>query len=65
MSWARMLAYITGTVDQDLLLGNEYLAAENLWYAKIPSGSHLVEMLALICWASLCLETPKNQSCTH
>src|ERR1700731_937364 len=27
--WARMLAYITGTVDQELLLRNEYLAAEN------------------------------------
>jgi hypothetical protein len=26
---ARMLAYITGTVDQELLLRNEYLAAEN------------------------------------
>ena len=25
--WARMLAYITGTVDQELLLRNEYLAA--------------------------------------
>jgi hypothetical protein len=24
-----MLAYITGTVDQELLLRNEYLAAEN------------------------------------
>ena len=30
MIWARMLAYITGTVDQELLLRNEYLAAENL-----------------------------------
>ena len=29
MEWARILAYITGTVDQDLLLRNEYLAAEN------------------------------------
>ncbi len=29
MEWARMLAYITGTVDQELLLRNEYLAAEN------------------------------------
>jgi len=29
MDWARMLAYITGTVDQELLLRNEYLAAEN------------------------------------
>jgi putative transposase len=29
MEWARMLAYITGTVDQELLLRNEYLVAEN------------------------------------
>ena len=29
MIWARMLAYITGTVDQELLLTNEYLAAQN------------------------------------
>jgi len=29
MVWARMLAYITGTVDQELLVRNEYLAAEN------------------------------------
>jgi transposase InsO family protein len=29
MNWARMLAYITGTVDQELLVRNEYLAAEN------------------------------------
>ena len=29
MDWARVLAYITGTVDQELLLRNEYLAAEN------------------------------------
>ena len=29
MDWARILAYITGTVDQELLLRNEYLLAEN------------------------------------
>jgi putative transposase len=29
MIWARMLAYIAGTVDQELLLRNEYLAAEH------------------------------------
>jgi putative transposase len=29
MEWARILGYITGTVDQDLLLRNEYLVAEN------------------------------------
>ena len=28
MDWARMLAYVTGTVDQELLARNEYLAAE-------------------------------------
>ncbi len=28
MDWARMLTYITGTVDQELLLRNEYLATE-------------------------------------
>ena len=29
MDWARMLAYVTGTVDQELMKRNEYLAAEN------------------------------------
>ena len=29
MDWVRILAYITGTVDQELLLRNEYLVAEN------------------------------------
>ena len=29
MEWTRILACITGTVDQELLLRNEYLAAEN------------------------------------
>src|ERR1700745_4186583 len=29
MDWPRLLAYITGRVDQQLLLRNEYLAAEN------------------------------------
>ena len=29
MIGAQLLAYVTGTVDQELLLRNEYLAAEN------------------------------------
>jgi putative transposase len=29
MEWTRILAYITGTVDQELLLRNEYLVAQN------------------------------------
>jgi putative transposase len=29
MNWKTLLAYITGTVDQELLLRNEYLVTEN------------------------------------
>ena len=29
MDWKQLLAYVTGTVDQALLLRNEYLATEN------------------------------------
>jgi len=29
MLWARVVAYVTGTVNQELLLRNEYLGAEN------------------------------------
>ena len=29
MIWTQLLAYVTGTVNQELLLRNEYLAAEN------------------------------------
>ena len=29
MDWKHLLAYITGTVDQELLLRNEYLVTEN------------------------------------
>jgi hypothetical protein len=29
MLWARLFAYVTGTVNQELLLRNEYLAVEN------------------------------------
>jgi putative transposase len=29
MDWAHIAAYVTGTVDQELLARNEYLATEN------------------------------------
>jgi putative transposase len=29
MDWTRILAYVTGTADQELLARNEYLVAEN------------------------------------
>jgi hypothetical protein len=33
------LAYVTGLVNQQLLLQNEYLVAENrIWKARLPSG---------------------------
>jgi hypothetical protein len=37
--WVRLLAYVTGSVNEELLLQNEYLAAENrILRAKLPSG---------------------------
>jgi hypothetical protein len=36
MDWARILAYVTGTVDQELLARIEYLAARA---DKIPSDA--------------------------
>src|SRR6266446_6068080 len=36
--WARLLAYVTGLVNQDLLLQNEYLVAENrILRAQLPT----------------------------
>jgi hypothetical protein len=38
--WARLLAYVTGLVNQKLLLQNEYLSAENrVLSAKLRSGA--------------------------
>ena len=40
--WLRLLAYVTGAVNQELLLQNEYLAAENrILRAKLPSTLRL------------------------
>jgi putative transposase len=40
--WLRLLAYVTGSVNQELLLQNEYLAAENrILKAKLPSRLRL------------------------
>jgi len=44
MIWTRMLAFITGTVDQELLLRNEYLVAENrILRAKIKGRLLLLD----------------------
>jgi hypothetical protein len=40
--WARLLAYVTGLVNQELLLQNEYLAAENrILRAHLPAQLRL------------------------
>src|SRR5712691_740467 len=40
--WVRLLAYVTGSVNQELLLQNEYLAAENrILRAQLPSRLRL------------------------
>src|SRR6266550_7252697 len=40
--WLRLLAYVTGSVNQDLLMRNEYLAAENrILRAKLPTRLRL------------------------
>src|SRR5450755_2602779 len=40
--WVRLLAYVTGSVNQELLLQNEYLVAENrILRAKLPSRLRL------------------------
>lgn len=38
MNWNRLLAYITGSVDQELLLRNEYLSTENRLLRKQLKG---------------------------
>ena len=39
MDWKHLLAYITGTVDQELLLRNEYLVAENRILRRPDQGT--------------------------
>src|SRR6202162_5018446 len=40
--WVRLLAYVTGSVNRELLLRNEYLATENcILRAKLPSRLRL------------------------
>jgi len=46
MEWARILAYITGTVDHELLLRNEYaMLQRNLLYTGVTRGKRLVVLV--------------------
>jgi putative transposase len=43
-NWARLLAYVTGLINQELLLQNEYLIAENrILRSHIPKRLRLSE----------------------
>ena len=43
-NWARLLAYVTGLVNQELLLQNEYLTAENrILRAHLPTRLRLTD----------------------
>src|SRR4029453_15809369 len=43
-NWARLLAYVTGLVNQELMLQNEYLAAENrILRAHLPTRLRLTD----------------------
>ena len=39
--WARLLAYVTGLVNQELLLRNEYLAENRILRAHLPARLRL------------------------
>lgn len=42
LKWMRLLAYVTGLVNRELLLQNEYLAAENrILRAHLPNRLRL------------------------
>jgi len=44
MGWKRLLSYISGSVDQELLLRNEYILAENrILRQQIKGRPHLID----------------------
>jgi hypothetical protein len=50
MDWARTLAYVTGTVDQELLARNEYLTAENRSESPVEWTLEALGRRALHAW---------------
>ena len=54
MDWARILAYVTGMVDQELPARNEYLVAENrILKAQLKGRLKLSDAMANKCLACL------------
>ncbi len=67
--WVRLLAYVTGLVNQELLLQNEYLAAENrILKAHLQpgfrlsdgEGTTLAEIGKRLVWAAACALSPSD-----
>jgi hypothetical protein len=61
MDWKQLLAYSTGTVDQELPLRNEYLVTENRMLRnqikgriRLSDGERKALAAALSTWSSLC-----------
>ena len=55
MDWKHLLAYITGTVDQELLLRNEYLVTENRILRRQLKGRIRLRVVLQICTLPLCV----------
>ena len=69
MDWARILAFVTGVVDQELLARNEYLAAENrILMAKLKGRLRGRSRAKLVCRSDMTqgppgvLEHPRQPS---
>ena len=49
--WVRLLAYVTGMINQELLFKNEYLAAENRILRALSFAKNVSVGIALRCRA--------------
>jgi hypothetical protein len=58
MDWARMLAFVTGSVDQELLVRAEYLAAENrILKAQLKGRLRLSDARPAAAWFIACIRS--------
>ena len=58
MDWARILAFVTGSVDQELLVRAEYLAAENrILKAQLKGRLRLSDARPAAAWFIACIRT--------
>ena len=65
MDWARILVYVTGTVDQELLARTEYLVAENRIMNAQLNGRLKLSDAEGAHWARAGLRTPQQPGVTR